>query len=528
MILRKVGFWLLVILLLVVAAGGGYVFYAQGAAAPEATEEAVVQTATVRRGSLVISASGSGTVIANQVELSFERSGVLSALLVEVGDSVKAGDILAVAVNGDSEASLTAQLSSAELSVLKAQQNLDELNTPADALTIAQAEADLAAVKEQLESLRTPSQTDLANAQLAVIEAQEAVDDSQYDLDSLSFGRGNAEQINLARANYLLAQENVDRMQEIYNNTKGDPLEDARKAQALSNLEGAKLTRNQKLAILNWYLGTPSDEEVTTAQAELAVVQAQLAQAQQALADLMNPSADDMALLEAKIVDFEAQIEDLKAGPDPDDVRMAELELENAQAQLTILQENMAEQSLVAPSDGTILSINASVDDSVGTSTLITMADLTQPMLEVFVDETDMNQIGVGYEVEVVFDALPDQTFVGKVLSVDPSLVSSGMVVAVRGVVQLDTASFAKPQTLPIGLNASIEVIGSRAENVLLVPVEALREIADDKYAIFVMENEQPTMKVVEVGLMDYTYAEIISGLNEGDVVTTGVVETSE
>jgi hypothetical protein len=42
------------------------------------------------------------------------------------------------------------------------------------------------------------------------------------------------------------------------------------------------------------------------------------------------------------------------------------------------------------------------------------------------------------------------------------------------------------------------------------------------------MENGQPRLKVVEVGLMDYTYAEIKSGLSEGDVVTTGIVETAQ
>ena len=42
------------------------------------------------------------------------------------------------------------------------------------------------------------------------------------------------------------------------------------------------------------------------------------------------------------------------------------------------------------------------------------------------------------------------------------------------------------------------------------------------------MVNNEPKLQMVEVGLMDYTYAEIKSGLNEGDVVTTGIVETGQ
>jgi multidrug efflux pump subunit AcrA (membrane-fusion protein) len=77
-------------------------------------------------------------------------------------------------------------------------------------------------------------------------------------------------------------------------------------------------------------------------------------------------------------------------------------------------------------------------------------------------------------------------------------------------------------------LSATAEIISDQAQNALLVPVEALHEISDGTYGVFVMENGTPTFKTVEVGLMDYTYAEIKSGLNEGDVVTTGIVETSQ
>ena len=91
----------------------------------------------------------------------------------------------------------------------------------------------------------------------------------------------------------------------------------------------------------------------------------------------------------------------------------------------------------------------------------------------------------------------------------------------------MDADSFSKPQTLPIGLNASVDVIGGRATQALLVPVEALREISTGSYAVFVVKDGKPTLTMVEVGLMDLTYAEITSGLNQGDVVTTGIVETN-
>jgi multidrug efflux pump subunit AcrA (membrane-fusion protein) len=90
----------------------------------------------------------------------------------------------------------------------------------------------------------------------------------------------------------------------------------------------------------------------------------------------------------------------------------------------------------------------------------------------------------------------------------------------------LNTDSFAKPQTLPVGLNATVEVIGGQTQNAVLVPVEALRELSEGQYALFVMEDSEPKLRTVEVGLMDFTFAEILSGVAEGEVVTTGIVET--
>jgi multidrug efflux pump subunit AcrA (membrane-fusion protein) len=130
------------------------------------------------------------------------------------------------------------------------------------------------------------------------------------------------------------------------------------------------------------------------------------------------------------------------------------------------------------------------------------------------------------YPVEVVFDALPDDVFDGQVIQIDPQLVSQNGLSVVRALVQLDTESFAKPQTLPVGMNATVEVIGGRADNAVLVPVEALREITADQYAVFVMEDGEPVLRMVEVGLMDFSFAEIISGLEAGETVTTGIVQT--
>ena len=86
----------------------------------------------------------------------------------------------------------------------------------------------------------------------------------------------------------------------------------------------------------------------------------------------------------------------------------------------------------------------------------------------------------------------------------------------------------AHPVKLLGDMNAEIEIVAGEALNALLVPVQALRQLGDDRYAVFVvLDNGDLEMRFVEVGLMDFVNAEILSGLNRGDVVSLGETTVS-
>jgi len=262
--------------------------------------------------------------------------------------------------------------------------------------------------------------------------------------------------------------------------------------------------------------------------ADLAAAQAKLAEAErdyERIKDGATPG--EIALAEANLALAEAKYETLKDGVDPAEVALAEANLANAQANLALASEDQAVVDLLASMDGTIMSISANVGEAVGTNAILVMADLEQPVLEVYLDEADLDKAAVGFEVEVVFDSLPDDMYTGHVTEVSPSLETVSNVDAVLVWVQLDTDSFSKPQSLPVGSNASVDVIGGRTQNAVLVPVEAVREIGPNEYAVFVMEDGEPKLRIVTVGLMDYTSAEVLTGLSAGEIVTTGVVETN-
>ncbi len=149
----------------------------------------------------------------------------------------------------------------------------------------------------------------------------------------------------------------------------------------------------------------------------------------------------------------QASRQKLKTGPDPSEIALAEATLADAQAKLAVAEEDQAVIELIAPSNGTILSIDASVGESIGASAFITLADLDQPVLTVYFDESDLNKVGVGYEAEVTFNSLPEMTFTGHVTEVNPTLQNVANVDTVAAQVQLDANSFAKPLALPVGSN---------------------------------------------------------------------------
>jgi len=163
----------------------------------------------------------------------------------------------------------------------------------------------------------------------------------------------------------------------------------------------------------------------------------------------------------------------------------------------------------------------------VDTSPFITLADLEEPVLQFWVEESEMRDVVAGNRVEVIFEALPEDTFTGEVIRVDPALVTVDGTLAVQAWASVDTASH--PVTLLGGMNADVEIISAEARDTLLVPIQALRELGPDQYAVFVVQPDgELLLRPVQVGLQDYVNAEILSGLELGETVSTGVEEETE
>jgi len=515
-----------IVLIIIFAAAGGYGLYSYFMPATEEVAETPgVQTAVARQGDLVVSASGVGSVIAAvEVNLGFDESGSLTELLSGVGEKVETGQVLAYLDTGKSEAEIALIVAQAQLDLLNAQQALENIFNSED---MDAAEA-LKAVEEAETAIEELFDVELqqAEAQQAVAEAEEALAGVQRDYNNVRLTASQSD-IDVAKAELLLAEDDLKYQQDLFKDVADKPDTNLEKAKRQLILNKAQLAYDDALSYYNALTSTGSDLDKALTEAALQAAQARLAEVHREWERIKDgPSPGEVALAEATLNAAQAQWEVLKEGVDPEEIALAEATLTDAEANLELALEEKAVLELVAPINGTILSISADVGEEISTAAFIVLADLSLPVLEIYLDETDLNKVGLGYEIEVIFDALPDDIYTGHVIRVDPNLETVSNINAVRVLAQLDSESFAKPQDFPVGMNASVEVIGGRTEGAVLIPVEALREIAPGEYSVFVMENGEPKLRIVTVGLMDYTSAEIIEGVEVGDSVTTGIVET--
>ncbi len=149
---------------------------------------------------------------------------------------------------------------------------------------------------------------------------------------------------------------------------------------------------------------------------------------------------------------------------------------------------------------------------------------LDEMILKFYIEERDISLVKTGDPINISFEAYPDTLVEGVITNMEPALQTfEGSQVAVVW------ATLTKPDDMRLlsGMSADVEVIAAETKDALLVPIQALRELSPNSYSVFVQQPDGTLrMVVVTVGLKDYANDEILNGLNIGDIVSTGNVET--
>jgi HlyD family secretion protein len=227
--------------------------------------------------------------------------------------------------------------------------------------------------------------------------------------------------------------------------------------------------------------------------------------------------------------------------------------IEQARAALRLAETNLRYTRIVSPVDGTVISRNVDVGQTVAASfstpTLFNIArDLTRMQIDTSVDEADIGKIKVDQPVEFRVDAHPDINFIGKVTEIRNSPTTVSNVVTYDVVVKVDNPEL----KLKPGMTANVSIILDEKKGVLRVSNAAFRfkpsgkgkeksngrgaqtQASSDQKGpgLWILENEKPKRVKVTTGISDGNYTEILSGeLKEGQEIiieaTSGAKKTT-
>jgi len=405
--IKRKRLWI-VLSLMVLAATGGAMWYAfkrpAGATGPA--------TALVTHRDLSATVTATGTIkamVGAEVKVGSRIPGRVEQLAVQVGDRVKTGQVIARLEQDDLHAA------------------------------VEKARADLAADEARLATVRN-------GARAQEIQSAEAA-------------------FRQAEANRLLAQVNLDRYRQLYQD------------------------------------GGIALQVVDTAARDYDVAVAQV-----------HSSREQLSLIREKYT-----VEDL---------RYAEAQVQQARAALRIAEANLGYATITAPMGGVVASVSTQQGETVTSGsaaaqapTFVTIIDLSRLQVDAYVDETDIGKVHVAQEATFTVDAFPDQEFTGKAKAIYPKALIQQNVVTYDVVIAIDN----REGLLRPDMTANTTILVAKREKVLAVPNQAVRR-EDGERVAFVQEGNRFIRHPIKTGWKDKNYTEVVSGLKEGDRVVVGEV----
>jgi HlyD family secretion protein len=211
------------------------------------------------------------------------------------------------------------------------------------------------------------------------------------------------------------------------------------------------------------------------------------------------------------------------------DAERGELQVQQTLSEMAALEDKVNNGRITAPADGTLYALgrNAAAlplkaGDYVRVGDLLAeMADLHRVRVRAFIDEPDLGALEADEPVIITWDALPNRSWVGKTEIIPKQVVPHGT----RSVGELLCAvNNDKLELLP-NINVNVRINSKERMNVLAVPRGAVASEGGHRYVFVVKPNELGVGKSrlekreIKVGIADATSYEVMSGLQEGEMV---------
>jgi HlyD family secretion protein len=321
------------------------------------------------------------------------------------------------------------------------------------------------------------------------------------ELDPTNYNRA----LENARLALQKAQANLDKLRADQASTQATNRQNIASAEAAfanarRDLEAARtnLEATQKL----FDLGGASAQSLQSArdayakaQASLEIAQVNLNTARQVLALRNNANAQDL--------------------------KNAQIALEQARLEVKNAEENLANTKIYAPFDGVVSEVNAQVGSigvgaTVNNSTaLLTLIDDSSVNLPVQIDESEIAKVRVGQKVEVTLDAFSNETFQGVVTAISPSARIQQNIAVFYVTVNIPNPE----RKLRPGMTAEGEIIAEEIPNALTIPKRAVQTVRNRAYVdVLQPDGSKETVRVV-LGPDDGVNQVVLEGLEPGQSV---------
>jgi len=418
--------------------------------------DGITATVQVRAADAVNSAimSSGAIVFGSILPVVIDVDGTVTALPVEVGDAVEAGDLLV----GVDTVTLERAAARARLDVAAAQNRLDQLRDPATAEEIAEAEANLASAQAKLDDVQQgPTATELAAARASLAAAQAKYGDVTEAMSD--------DETTKLKAGLEKARVNLEKAQRAYDQIKWAGDVGARPESA--NLQNA--TIEYEAAQAEYALAA---EPASAGDVQSAV--SSIRRAQSELDDLLRqPNAADIASAEAQVAGAQSQLDTLRGGADELEIRASEIQLEQALVSLEEALVKLRSAEVSAPAAGVVTSIETAVGETVRAGNVVgTLADPQDLAVEVLIAEVDVANIAAGQPATISLDAFPGRSIEAAVERIAPTHAAGGGAVNYQVDIRLTGTDLAGVRP---GMTAVATLGNGRKTGGWLVPANAIQ-----------------------------------------------------
>jgi HlyD family secretion protein len=210
------------------------------------------------------------------------------------------------------------------------------------------------------------------------------------------------------------------------------------------------------------------------------------------------------------------------------DYELAKNALERSQRELAIIEERLTKTQVAAPFDCTVLTRPVSVGQAVSGSggfnsgtEVLTIADLNSMIINAHVNQADVPRLSVRQEVEVAVEAVAGLKVTGVVERIAPQATIKNNIKGFASRILLTNVD----QRVRPGMTANVKIPVASADNVLAVPLAAVfternPETLEMERFAYVLKGGSYEKRTIQVGVSDYFYAEIQSGLKAGETVS--------